>query len=349
MCFGDSKQTEKTTKETTLPGYLSDAAQQNVARAATVTSKPFEAYTDPRVAGRTDDQNTASGIIRAAAGTTNPYTDQIKDAYGNLITAPAQSVTPASFLGGDKNVNNTTITDYMNPYIMAALQPQLEAIARQGDADRKRLNATATFSGAFGDARHGVESSNQTRDENILTTNTVGTGYKDAFDRAAGLRGADITNDLNAQNANAGYKETALTRGATGGTDLLNLDKYNTGRQIDVGNALEAQGAKEQATKQAGLDANFQEFLRKQGYDNEQIKLMASILAASPGNKEGTTVGTTEKPDNSGFGILGSLLGPAAQIGLGMATGGASLPFTAGMSTIGSSVTGKSGSAGGIF
>jgi hypothetical protein len=37
MCFGNQVQTEKKTTDTTLPGYLSDAAKQSVANAAAVT------------------------------------------------------------------------------------------------------------------------------------------------------------------------------------------------------------------------------------------------------------------------------------------------------------------------
>jgi hypothetical protein len=72
MCFGNQVQTEQKTTNTTLPSYLSNAAQQNVANAAAVTSQPFQAYTDPRVAARNETQNTASGLLKAAAGTGNP-------------------------------------------------------------------------------------------------------------------------------------------------------------------------------------------------------------------------------------------------------------------------------------
>jgi hypothetical protein len=167
MCFGNQVQTEKKTTDTTLPSYLGDAAKANIANAAALTSQPFQAYTDPRVAARNDAQNTASGLLKAAAGTTNPYTGQIEGAYNNLTTAPAATIAAPSIIGPNTDVNTSTIQDYMNPYLEAALQPQLQAIARQGDADRKRLNAAATFSGAFGDARHGIEASNQSHDETI--------------------------------------------------------------------------------------------------------------------------------------------------------------------------------------
>ena len=311
MCFGNQVQSEKKTTDTTLPSYLSDAAKQNVANAAAVTSQPFQAYTDPRVAARNETQNTASGLIKAAAGTANPYTADIAGAYKGLMTAPASAITAPSIIGPNTDVNTSTIQDYMNPYLEAALQPQLQAIARQGDADRKRLNASATFSGAFGDARHGVEASNQSRDENILSNNTIGQGYNTAFNTAAGLRGTDIANLINTQNLTAQNREAALTRAAAGGTNLLNLDKYNTGRTVDLANALEAQGSKEQANNQAQLDANFQEFMRRQGYGPDMIKLFTSVLAGTP--HDTSQVATTEAPDNSGYGILASLLGTAAK------------------------------------
>jgi hypothetical protein len=310
MCFGNQVQTEKKTTDTTLPRYLSDAAKANIANAAALTSQPFQAYTDPRVAARNETQNTASGLIKAAAGTSNPYTADIAGAYKGLINAPAATITAPSIIG-NSDVNTSTIQDYMNPYLEAALAPQLQAIARQGDADRKRLNASATFSGAFGDARHGVEASNQSRDENILASNTIGQGYNTAFNTAAGLRGSDIANLINTQNLTAQNREAALARAAAGATDLMGLDKYNTGRQVDLANALEAQGSKEQATNQAQLDANFQEFMRRQGYGPDMIKLFTSVLAGTP--HDTSQVATTEAPDNSGYGILSTLFGTAAK------------------------------------
>jgi hypothetical protein len=261
-------------------------------------------------------------MIQGAA-TPDPSTGQAAGAYGKLISAPAQSISAPSILGGNQNVNTSTIQDYMNPYLDAALQPQLQAIARQGDADRKRINAASTFSGAFGDARNGIEASNQSRDENILSNNTIGQGYNTAFNTAAGLRGQDITNALAVQNANAGYNETALQRAATGAADLTNLDKYDTGRTVDLANALNAQGKQQQATNQAGLDANFQEFMRQQGYGPQMIQLMSSILAGTP--HDTSQVATTDAPDNTGYGILSALLGTGVKAALATATGGASL------------------------
>src|SRR5258708_16326733 len=114
MCFGNQVQTEQKTTNTTLPGYLSNAAQQNVANPASLTSQPFTPYTDPRVARLTGAQNQATSMIQGAA-TPDPYTGQAAGAYRSLISAPAQSVSAPSIIGGNTNVNTSTIQDYMNP------------------------------------------------------------------------------------------------------------------------------------------------------------------------------------------------------------------------------------------
>lgn len=315
MCFGNTVTSTKDTS-TTLPSYLSNAAQTNVANAGAVTSAPYQPFTGQTTAPLTANQNTATSMIQGAAATPNPYTGTAAGAYTNLTTAPAQSISAPSILGGGTNVNNTSISDYMNPYIDAALNPTLQAISRQGDAARKTIGASSTMSGAFGDARQGVETANQMRDEQQNVGNTVGSAYNTAFNTAAGLRGQDINNSMAVQNANAGYNETALQRAATGATDLTSLDKYNTGRTVDLANALNTQGTQEQTTQQNQDTANLTAYLRQQGYPAQMIQLMTSALAADPGNKATQVNTTNAAPDNSGYGILASLAGTAAKAAL---------------------------------
>jgi hypothetical protein len=315
MCFGNTVTTG--TKETTtaLPDYLARAAQANVANAQNLTGQPFQPYTAPRVAERTADQESASGLLRAVAGSGNPYSSTAAGLYGTAANAPGATITAPSLLGGT-NVNSATIADYMNPYLDATLTPTLQAIARQGAAARKGIDANATLSGAFGDARHGIEEANQLRDENTLSANTVGQAYSNAFNSAAGLRGSDIANAINTQNLTAQNREAALARAAAGASNLINLDKYDTGRALDLSGALEAQGGKEQANQQARLDAGFQEFMRQQGYGPQMIQLMSQVLAADPGNKATDKTETSTAPDNSGYSLLSALLGTGVKAAL---------------------------------
>ena len=49
-------------------------------------------------------------------------------------------------------------------------------------------------------------------------------------------------------------------RAAAGATDLMGLDKYNTGRQVDLANALEAQARKSRRTRKRSSTRNIRTF-----------------------------------------------------------------------------------------
>lgn len=319
MCFGNDVQTEKKTTQNQLPDYLRNAAQSNVANAAQVTSQPFKPYEAPRVAGLSGDEQTAADMLRSTAGSTNPYLAQIEELYGKFANTAAPQVQQApSILGAGVDPRTSSIQDYMSPYISATLTPVLEELSRQAADRNKQINTQMTFGGAFGDARNGVEAAAAAYDADRLRRDAVSNAYSTGFDKAAGLRATDISNLLGVDTTNAGLTESGLQRAITGGTALRDLDKYTTGREVDLAKTLDASGAKQRQIEQAGLDANFAEFMREQGYSAEMIKLFTSVLGATP--YETTNVATTEKPDNSGYGLLGSLLGAAAA------------PFTGGMS-----------------
>lgn len=322
MCFGNTVQTEAKQSTTALPQYLTDAAQTNVSNAQSLTSKPATPYTGDLSAPQTADENTGNGMLRAVAGTSDPYSGAASSAYDSLISTPGSTITPASMIGGNKTVGNSTLQDYMSPYIDATLAPQMQAIDRSQAANDKSINAQATMSGAFGDARHGVMSSNNARDSGILRANTVGTAYNNAFNSAAAMRGQDITNDLTGQQSTAQNKELALQRAATGATDLTSLDKYDTGRSVDLAQALSAAGATSRGVQQTGDTAAYNEFLRGQNWDPQMLALMTQVLSGTP--HDTTTNSTTQAPDNSGFGLLSSILGAAGSVfkGAGAGIGG---------------------------
>lgn len=285
MCFGSNK-TTSTTQTTTVPDWLQTAGQENV---DWLKAKRDETYSAPRVAGPTADQNTAYDLIRTLAGSSNPYTGTAAGAYTTAANkAPTQI--------GD-------VSKWMNPYIEQALAPQLKGIARQGDQQRQGIAAQATGAGAFGDSRHGILESEQMRNEAQQVADTRAQGYNTAYNSA-----------LDIAKTNASLEEQGLLRALTGANGLIGLDKYNTGRGADLATLLMGAGNQQRGMDQASLDAMYQDFLRQiQGGQG-----LSSVMASTPYTK--TTTGTQTQPDNSGFGILGSLAGAA----LAPFTGGAS-------------------------
>lgn len=295
-CFGDNKETGRKTTTNALPAYLENAAQTNVSNAMNFANKPFEAYTGQMTAPLTGNQQDAFGLIKSIAGSENPYLSDIEGLYKQFSGAPASTITAPT---------SGEIDQYMNPYIMAALQPQLQDIARTGESQRKMLDASATMDGAFGDARSGVALGDQLRNEGQIRSNAVGTGMSDAYKTA-------LSGVMDTKKTNANLNETALQRLITGGKAMTDLDLSQVNRGLTTADALAKAGKVEQDTNQAADTAKMAEFLRGQGWDAQKIALVTSALAGTP--KSTTSTAVSEEPDNSGWGILGSVGGTAMKL-----------------------------------
>jgi hypothetical protein len=167
--------------------------------------------------------------------------------------------------------------DRMNPFLEGVLTPTIRNIREQGGVARNAINAQATGSSAFGDARHGIWSANQMDDEQTLVRDTVSNLMAQGYDRATAERQADInrytgaytgdidrqvgvdTNNVNrtmsadmfnvqqelanrgqgmqADLANAGFNESALQRMMTGQQFNANLGEQATQRRFQADTA----------------------------------------------------------------------------------------------------------------
>lgn len=323
MCFGDSKETKRVETKSTLPDYLKSASEWNVNNVKNMAATPYQAYDGQRVADLTGDQNAAFDIIRNLASADNPYLTDIQNLFKEYGTTPATQLDTPSILGTGFDARTGSISDYMNPYIEAVLNPQMRAIDRAGQQARNRNATAATMEGAYGDARHGVMDAAQVRDQSQLEVDTTGKAYASAFDAAGNLRSKDVSNLMQTDTMNATLLEQALQRMLGGGTALQGLDKYQTGRNLDLARGLDAAGQEQQKNAQDKLNAPYEEFLRGQQWGPEMAKLLASVTASMPYEKSQTA--TTYEPDNSGWQMLGSLGGTAMKMALAPMTGGLSM------------------------
>jgi hypothetical protein len=314
MCFGN-KVTD--TKATAVPQQLTDAASSNTAALAKLRDAGYQAYQGQRVADQTPDTETGAGMIRSLAGTTNPYTSTIAGAATNAATAGPQRVSAGRTIDNVPGANGGpagTTQDYMDPYLSSVLAPQLRDIDLQTIKNQQGLDAQATMGGAFGDARTGIQAAENTRLGNQARTDTIGRGYSGAFNNAMGLKTADINRNLDVGKTNAALGEQGFARALAGGQALQGLDSHNTGRQADLAGLLGKVGEARRTNNQAKLDAAYQEFSKATGYPIEVAKaITASLNPHAYGHTE-----TQSKPDNSGYGMVGTLAGTA----LGAALGG---------------------------
>lgn len=312
MCFGNDTKTGETISSKTIDPYLAGASKSNIDYLNNYRDTGFQEYGGPRVADLSGDENSAYGMIRSLAGTSDPYTSTLQNTYGNAATAGPQTVStsrviddvPGSGAGGGGSTQ-----DYMNPYIAQVLGPQLRELQRQAQLNQNSLDARATMGGAFGDARSGFEASENTKNLNNAVTDTTGKTMSDAYGNAMALKTGDINRLLDVDKTNAGLAETGMSRALAGGAALQGLDKWNTGRTADLATMLAQAGGAERGNQQSKLDAAYDEFNKGRQFPLDVSKVISASLSGSPLVQQGTADQTTYKPDNSGFGMLASLAG----------------------------------------
>jgi hypothetical protein len=78
--------------------------------------------------------------------------------------------------------------------------------------------------------------------------------------------------------------------------EIANLGERARAGDIQAAQLLEAQGLGAMAREQAGLDIDYEDFLRQQNFPRDQIADYAAILQGLPVGNAGTT--TTTQPYN---------------------------------------------------
>lgn len=310
-CFGDMEPTKSvdstSTSTTTAPQWVNDAGQANYTQARSVLDQGFVPYTAPRVAPLSTNEQTASDLIAKTASSGNPYDSTAAGDFTNYGAAPTTQYNFNTV--ADQNGPLGTTQSYMDPYLAAVLAPQLRQLGISGAQARQGISANATSAGAFGDARHGVVEGEQRKNQAQTETDTVGKAYSDAYTQAMAQREQDAARQFSTQQAQDTANKDALERMRTSGIDLTNLDKYDTSRSLGLSSALGQTGATSRTVQQAGLDANYDEAMRKQGFTDNQIQFLTSILKGTPAPTTTTGSGnqTTSQPNNTGWQAIGTL------------------------------------------
>lgn len=296
MCFGNEKTGETTQTYQANPAVAS-AATGNLSYVQNLMNKGFSPYGGKQVANFSPQQQESFDMTGAVAG------NDTGDASRSLINSYTGS--------GPQSVSAPTIASamspYMNEYVMRALAPQLYQSDLSWGKARNATDATATGSGAFGDARTGIEQAQNNFLSNVSREGLIGNAYNQAFNTAIGAGAQDVSNNMGAQGQNANFMEQYLQRALGGAGALQGLQN----QQLGVAGAVNQMGQQQTAQDQAGLTAQYNQWLMAQQYPFQLAQLMNQTTGAGSTALGGTTTKTTEQPNNSGLSALGSLGGAA--------------------------------------
>jgi hypothetical protein len=166
------------------------------------------------------------------------------------------------YLGDDMIISpptqtNTNIQNYMNPYLMSALQPQIDEARRQSEISRVADAGRLTQAGAYGGSRQAIMDAENQRNLLQNLSGITGAGYRDAYDKAVGQfnieqdRARGVQEDINR------YGLAAIQKAA----DL---------------------GATQRGIESEGIAADYGQFREERDFPYTQVQFLQSLLSGLP-------------------------------------------------------------------
>lgn len=278
-----SQQTVVQTQQ--IPQYAQDFSQENMNIARQIAAQPFPTYQGQRIADFTPQQQQSFGMVGQGATAYQPGLNQ------------AQGMTSQSAQGW----NPQSAQNYMSPYVMASLQPQLQQLGIQQSQNQQGIDAQANQAGAFGDARHGVQSSLNNFYGGLQQQDLIGQGFNNAYNSGLGAFQNDQARMLAAGGQQGQLAEQQQSDALTGA------------------NALFQSGGQQQQQTQGNLNQAFTDFMNQVNWGPEMLNLRTSVLANSPYNSTRLNVSPPPNTTAQNLGAFGALAG-----GLGSLFGGSS-------------------------
>ena len=225
---------QETGTESSLSNWAGPYVTDMLGRGQAMANQPYQAYMGPLTAGPSAAESAA---FQGIAGLSIP-TDQMGAYVPQQFTAESAQ-------------------QYMNPYLMASLQPQIDEARRQAEIQRVQNAGRLTQAGAFGGSRQAVMESEGNRNLLQNLAGVTGTGYASAYDRAMQQFNTEQGRQMEAQTAANTYGLAGLTK------------------QAELGGI-------ERGIGQAGMDADRMQFEEERDFPFKQVQYMQSLLQGLP-------------------------------------------------------------------
>lgn len=283
-----------------VPKWIEDAGKNIYSKASAFYDKGYTPYKGNRVAAFNPTQTTAFAQIGNNANYDTADQQQAID-----WTKDAHSMVPSIADVGrvvDENGALGKISDYVNPYTDAALDPAIRDINRAADAERGRIGDSAFGAHAFGDARQGLRENELARTTETAIGDTSAKAHEAAFNQAMTTRGTDLDRIIAGRTtaAGLGLQSANQLSGEAAAKDKSFLDRVMA--QLGVGNL-------EQQNSQSKLDTNYQAW---QGARQDQYDRLASLMSVIQGVPYTRTTQTSSNPMTDILKLFGSLAGSRA-------------------------------------
>lgn len=200
-------------------------------------------------------------------------------------------------LGGMTDPN--AVQQFMSPYMQNVLEVNKAEAMRDAQRGLVGQNLASARQGTYGGARNALMMSEADRNLQTKLGQIQAQGMQSAFDAAQKAQLAQAQQ----------YGQFGQQLGALGDV-YTRAGTAQSATDIDRLKTMGAYGDLERAYDQQQIDARYQDFLKKQGYPQEQLGNMADILRGVPIAKTGETSSVTTPPPSfasqlAGMGLSG--------------------------------------------
>jgi hypothetical protein len=301
-----------------LPAFEQQMAQNNQNIATSIGSTPYPVYNAPLTQPFSNLQNQGINQVQGVAGS---YQPGLNAAAGLTGASTQQQVNPLgafSAAGVQPGQDpSSMISQFMNPYVMQALQPQLQQLQIQQQMNANKIGSQATQEGAFGDARQGAAEALNNYYGGLQQQGIIGQGYYNAYNQAQqmALAQQQLEQQAFGQAQSGGQAEQQQLLNA--GTQFGNIGAQQQNLGLQGASALYGAGQQQQSQGQQELNTAYQQFLNQVNWPLQMLNVQESSLSNSPYN---LTNYQTLPPANTTAQNLGAFASVAG--GLGSLLGG---------------------------
>jgi hypothetical protein len=284
------------TKQQVMPEWYTNYAMDILSGQKALASRQYQTAPMPRIAGFTPTQEKSFGMTETAAGAYQPMLNQATQAAQAAANAPGALNVAQPYLtqAGQTSVSN--IGSYMNPYNEAVtkriaelgtrnltenIMPQIEGrYIQAGQLGFGGRGGMGTPSGMMTDTSRAIRDTSA----DILGKQTE--ALQSGYSEAAGLAGTDLTRFGNLASTAGNLAQTQQEQQLAASGAMSSLGEQAQTLGLTGAGALGNVGALQQQQGQKNLDVAYGDFLRQQGYEQEQIdqmvKTMSGVSSAIP-------------------------------------------------------------------
>lgn len=269
------------TSQTVLPEWYTNYAMQMLSNQQAQMATPYAAFQGPRVAEFAPTQQQAFAMAPTAATAYQPALSAATTATQGAMGAPGGLAVAQPYLGKAAETSVGNISAYMNPYTE-------QVVNRIGDIGARNLSEklmpaiTSKYisAGQLGFGPRGgasapsgmmTDTARALRDTQEAILAEQAKALQGGYSEAAGLSAADLQRQATLASTAGQLGGADVSRQLTGAQQLAGLGETAQTLGLRGVGALSDVGGVQQQQAQKNLDVAYQDFLRQQGYNQEQI------------------------------------------------------------------------------